>query len=131
MSLRSGQYKFKVTFAVEKTGEYAFFDVVVDVAEPEQAVTIELASQVRESVTQVISIENPTESEVVIPASEFQCNNEYIEITPATLKIPARSERGFEIHYRPLTATADEECDLVLENAVLGMFKYKLLLRGL
>lgn len=131
MSLKSGQFNFAVTFKAEKTGEYAFFNVVVNVEEPAHVTTIELASQVRESVSQVINIENPTEVEVEIAASEFQCNNEYIEITPATLKIPPKAERGFEIHYRPLSATADEVCDLTLSNNVLGMFKYQLVLKGL
>lgn len=69
----------------------------------------------RESVSQVVSIENPTEEEVTIPSSEFKCDNEYVEITPATLTVPARSERGFEVHYRPLIASSEEEaCDLIL-----------------
>jgi hypothetical protein len=34
-------------------------------------------------------------------------NNEYIEITPDTLKIPPKSERGFEISYRPLIVVAE------------------------
>jgi len=131
LSLKSGRYRFQATFKAEKTGEYAFYHVDVTVEEPELVSTIELASQVREAVSQVISIENPTEVDVTIPASEFQCDNEYIEITPPTLTVPARSERGFEVHYRPLIASEDEACDLVLQNAVLGAFKYKLLLKGL
>lgn len=45
--------------------------------------------------------------------------------------MPAKSERGFEVHYRPLVASEDETCDLVLQNVALGNFKYKLLLKGL
>jgi len=45
--------------------------------------------------------------------------------------VPPGSERGFEVHYRPLVASEDEECDLTLNNAILGAFKYKLLLKGL
>jgi len=131
LSLRSGHYRFEATFKAQKTGEYAFYNVDVTVEEPELIGTIELASQVREAVSQVISIENPTDGEVTIPSSEFQCDNEYIEITPPSLTVPARSERSFEVHYRPLTASEDETCDLVLRNAVLGAFKYKLLLKGL
>ena len=131
LSLKSGRYRFQATFKAEKTGEYAFYHVDVTVEEPELVSTIELASQVREAVSQVISIENPTDVDVTISASEFQCDNEYIEITPPTLTVPARSERGFEVHYRPLIASEDEACDLVLQNTVLGAFKYKLLLRGL
>ena len=60
-----------MTFKAEKTGEYAFYNVEVVVEEPDQVQTIELASQVREEVSAVISIENPTENEVTIPSSEF------------------------------------------------------------
>jgi len=45
--------------------------VDVTVEDAELVDTIELASQVRESVSQIINIENPTEVEVTIPASEF------------------------------------------------------------
>jgi len=68
---------------------------------------------------------------VTIASTEFTCDNEYIEITPESLVIPARSERGFEIHYRPLITSEEETIDLTLNNAVLGVFKYKLLLKGL
>mmetsp|Transcript_39618 Transcript_39618/g.60633 ORF Transcript_39618/g.60633 Transcript_39618/m.60633 type:complete len:219 (-) Transcript_39618:134-790(-) len=54
-----------------------------------------------------------------------------MEITPEQLVIPPKSERGFEIHYRPLVTSEEEIIDLVLNNAVLGMFKYKVALKGL
>lgn len=48
------------------------------------------------------------------------------------MKIPARSEKGFEVHYRPLISSKDTETtNLTLTNAILGSFKYKLLLKGL
>lgn len=131
LSLKSGQYRFEATFTAEKTDEYAVYFVDVTVEEPELISTIELASQVRESVSQMISIENPTDVDVKIAASDFHFDHEYIEITPATLTVPARAERGFEVHYRPLVSSEDETCDLVLQNPVLGSFKYKLLLKGL
>ena len=43
----------------------------VTVEEAELVDTIELASQVRESVSQMINIENPTDVEVTISANEF------------------------------------------------------------
>jgi hydrocephalus-inducing protein len=57
-------------------------------------------------------------------------SNEYIEITPDLIKVPPKSERGFEINYRPLIVS-EQEVDLVLKNPALGDFKYKLLLKGL
>jgi hypothetical protein len=131
LALKTGNYSFTVTFKAQKTGEYSFFKVNVTVDEPGLLQTIELCSQVRESISQTINIENPTDAEVTIPASEWQCGNEYVEITPSTLTVPARQERGFEIHYRPLIASDEAACDLSLQNATLGTFKYKLALKGL
>lgn len=51
LSLKSGSYTFQVTFKAQKTGEYAFYNVNVTVEEPQAVETIELASQVRESVS--------------------------------------------------------------------------------
>lgn len=124
LSLKTGSYKFKVTFKAEKTGEYAYFNVDVTVEEPDQVQTIELASQVREEVSALINIENPTDVEVVIPNTEFVCDNEYIEITPASLTVPPKSEKCFEVHYRPLMASEELTVDLTLKNAVLGSSKY-------
>jgi len=45
--------------------------VDVTVEEADLVDTIELASQVRESVSQIINIENPTDQEITIPSSEF------------------------------------------------------------
>jgi hypothetical protein len=36
LCLKSGNYKFEVKFMNEKTGEYAFYNVSVDVEEPEE-----------------------------------------------------------------------------------------------
>lgn len=44
LSLRSGSYRFEVTFRAEKTGEYALYNVDVTVEEAGLVATIELAS---------------------------------------------------------------------------------------
>lgn len=77
-----------------------------------------------------MTIENPTDAEVTIAKNQFTYQNEYIDVTPDVLKIPPKSERGFEISYRPLNLL-EQEVDFVLKNPVLGDFKYKLLLKGL
>jgi hypothetical protein len=131
LCLKSGNYKFEVKFMNEKTGEYAFYNVSVDVEEPEDPIqTIELLANVRESVQHIVNIENPTDLEVTIPASEVTCDNEDIEILPNSLVIPPRAERGFEINYRPLVASEDVTTDLIIQNGVLGQFKFRLVLRG-
>ena len=82
MSLKSGQKKFKATFKADKTGEYSFYNVVVTVQEAGLIEKIELISQVRESVSSIIHVENPTDGDVKILPNEIVCNNEDIEIKP-------------------------------------------------
>ena len=125
-----GNYKFTVTFKNEQSGEYLFYKVAVTATESDLLDKIELVSAIRESVSRMVTVENPTESEVVINRSQFVGANEQIEINPETLKIPPKSERPFEINYRPLIVS-EQELDLTLKNPVLGDFKYKLLLKGL
>ena len=103
--------------------------LAVQATEADLLETIELVSPIRESITRIVTIENPTDSEVIIAKSQFTCTSEYIEISPDQLKIPPKSERGFEISYRPLIIS-EQEVDLVLKNPILGDFKYKLQLKG-
>lgn len=78
----------------------------------------------------MIIIENPTANDVEISKDEFDYTNEYIEITPDSITIPAQSERGFEISYRPLVVSEQKEM-LLLKSAALGTYKYELILKGL
>jgi hypothetical protein len=80
---------------------------VVDVEEPEDAISIDLSSPVRESVSQIVQIDNPTDVEVTILATNFKNDNEFVELTPEKLVIPPRSERPFEVHYRPLLVSGE------------------------
>jgi hydrocephalus-inducing protein len=68
---------------------------------------------------------------VEILKSQFVIVNEYIDVTPEVLKIPAKQERGFEIHYRPLIVKELDVAEIVLKNPVLGEFKYKLNLKAI
>ena len=125
LTYKAGLSKFVVTLKNESTGEYLFYKMNVQATEPDIIDKIELVSPIRDSVSKAITIENPTDSEVVIQRNMFTINNEYIEIMPETLKIPPKSERAFEIQYRPLIVS-EQEVDLILKNPVLGDYKYKL-----
>lgn len=102
LAYKAGTYKVKVTFLNETSGEYLPFILSVNATEPDLLENIELSSPIRESISRIVTIENPTDSEVVIAKSQFTCASEYIDIGPDQLKIPPKSERGFEISYRPL-----------------------------
>jgi len=129
LAYKVGAYKVKLTFLNESSGEYLSYVLSVQAGEADLLETIELVSPIRESVSRIVTIENPTDAEVVIAKSQFTCTSEYVEIGPEQLKIPAKSERGFEISYRPLIIS-EQEVDLILKNPVLGDFKYKLQLKG-
>jgi len=130
LAYKVGSYKVKLTFLNETSGEYLSYILQVQAGEADLLETIELASPIRESISRIVTIENPTDTEVIISKSQFTCTSEYIDLGPEQLKIPPKSERGFEISYRPLIVS-EQEVDLVLKNPVLGDFKYKLQLKGL
>lgn len=130
LAYKIGAYKVKLTFLNETSGEYLSFVLNVTATEADLLETIELISPIRESISRIVTIENPTDTEIIIGKSQFTCTSEYIDLGPEQLKIPPKSERGFEISYRPLIVS-EQEVDLMLKNPVLGDFKYKLLLKGL
>ena len=107
-----------------------FYKLSITATEPDLIEELELASPVRESVMRIISIENPTDQELEVPKTQWVMANEYLDIQPEVLKIPPKSERGFEVHYRPLIAS-EQTCDLELKSPILGNFKYKLVLKGM
>ena len=102
LAYKIGAYKVKLTFLNETSGEYLSFVLQVQATEADLLETIELQSPIRESISRIVTIENPTDTEVVILKTHFTYVSEYIDIGPDSLKIPPKSERGFEIYYRPL-----------------------------
>ena len=132
LALRAGQYKFTATFKAADSGEYIFYNFQVTVEDNPDVETIELVSPIRESVSEAIMIENPTDQEVEINRSQFTINNEYVEIIPETQVLKAGESRDFTIRYLPLMVSDTfQECELVLKNPILGDFKYNLNLKGI
>ena len=102
LAYRGGLYKFTVNFKNQTTGEYIQFKVNATASEPDLLDKIELISCVRETAVKEIMIENPTDKEIEIPKSQFVFVNDTILIQPDVLKIPPKSERHFDILFRPL-----------------------------
>lgn len=102
LAYKTGIYKFMITFKNEASGEYLLYKMQITATEPDLIDRIELASPLREMISKIVTIENPTDMEVTIAKNQFIFSNEYIDVTPDVLKIPPKSERGFEISYRPL-----------------------------
>jgi len=66
LAYKVGIYKFIITFKNESSGEYMFFRIQITATEADLFEKIELISPIRESISKVISIENPTDTEVTI-----------------------------------------------------------------
>jgi hydrocephalus-inducing protein len=69
LAYKVGAYKVKLTFLNETSGEFLPFILTVNASEGDLLETIELASPIRESVSRIVTIENPTDAEVVINRS--------------------------------------------------------------
>lgn len=66
LAYKAGAYKVKITFMNESSGEYLSYILAVQVTEPDLLERIDLVSPIRESISKIITVENPTDSEVVI-----------------------------------------------------------------
>lgn len=90
-----------------------------------------MATIVRDTVTKMITIENPLGKDVVfdeqnITFEDDSCN---LLFSPIPFKIPAEAERNFEIKYRPLVV-GQKQNKLTLINDDLGTLVYDLNLEG-
>jgi hypothetical protein len=66
MALKVGMYKIVITFKNESSGEYLFYRMNIQASEPDIIDRIEMSSAIRETVSKVVTIENPTDHEVTI-----------------------------------------------------------------
>lgn len=78
-----------LTFKEKETGEYCFYNFTVTVEESKEVQNLELVSEVRESCSHGVVIENPTADDIKINRAMFTVSNEYIEITPEEFTVKA------------------------------------------
>lgn len=71
LALRAGVYKFTSTFKAKDSGEFIFYTYQITVEDNAEVETFELTSPIRESVSQSIIIDNPTDQEVEVNRSQF------------------------------------------------------------
>lgn len=91
---------------------------------------IELQAIVREQVSKLITTVNPLNKPVEIKKEQLTADNANINFNPQNFTIPAHSEFGFEIQYRPLLVK-EEQSKVSLKSPELGDFIYPLSLKGL
>ena len=123
-------YKFKSTFKAKDSGEYLFYTFQITVEDNPEVETLVLESPIRESVSQSVILENPTDQEVEVNRAQFTIQNEDEEIHPESQVFKPHESREFQIRYLPLMIS-ESEAEMSLRNPVLGDFHYKLVLKGL
>lgn len=73
--------------------------------------------------SKIITIENPLGQSVEIKKEHLVSENENISFHPSTFTIPANSEFGFELIYRPLLVK-EESSRVILKSPDLGEFVF-------
>ncbi len=110
-----------MTFKNEQTGEYLFYNVNFKSTAPGIISTFHLTSQVRKSISEVISISNPLPSHVTINTTSH-----ISDITlPSNFIIGAQSEGKCMFEYMPLKV-GDTSGKIVLTSSDLGVYQYEL-----
>lgn len=84
----------------------------------------------REVATKLITIENPLAVPIEVKKEHLTTDSEFVSFNPGAFSVPARSEFGFEVVFRPLLAV-ETNSKLVLKSPELGEFIYPLKLQGL
>jgi len=111
----------QVTLKNEDTGEYLFYQVTFKSTPPGIIGTINLTSQVRKSVSDVIKISNPLSSPVTMSAS-----SNVPDITmPASFVIGAHDEGKCMFEYLPLKV-GQSTGKITLQSSDLGVYQYEL-----
>lgn len=114
-----------------------------------------MVSPIREATTHQVVLENPTDFEVKIERNQFtlvnenappvgtkppakgqpvvdtSLDNDNIEILPLEFVLKPHETKEFTIKYRPLMTTEKDDYMLTLKNAVLGDYKFKLMLKAI
>eukprot|EP00826_Nyctotherus_ovalis_P009987 TRINITY_DN12651_c0_g2_i3.p1 TRINITY_DN12651_c0_g2~~TRINITY_DN12651_c0_g2_i3.p1 ORF type:complete len:921 (+),score=283.65 TRINITY_DN12651_c0_g2_i3:189-2951(+) len=130
LAYKAGKASFSIRFNNDTTKEYAWYNIELDIAPPEPIATLELSSVVRESVSRLVTIENPLDTPVSIDKAQFAADNEHVFVTPESLTVAPHKESAFEVNFRPLVVES-KEAKLTLNNPELGVFTYNLVLNGL
>lgn len=129
-SLKANSNTLIITFKNSQTFEYMQYKLPLTFNPPDIMSNIELTSVVRESVSQLITIENPLPQQVAIKSDQFVSDNDSISFNPSNFTIPAKSEFGYEVSYRPLIA-GDFQSKFSLKSPELGDFNYQMQLKGI
>ncbi|XP_049866429.1 hydrocephalus-inducing protein homolog [Pectinophora gossypiella] len=108
----------KVMFVNEKTREYQFYEVNVQVTPSQIVATLKFVSRARESVQQEVKVANPLQQEAVfnIKCDKLSCAE--------VIKVARQSESKLQMTYSPLVVGEFEDY-LTIENYIVGTYMYR------
>lgn len=122
-----------VNFENVETKEYVFYQINMETSPGDAFEATSLVGQVRDLITENITITNPLKEEVSINQNQIHCDNEYIDIKNKNFTIKAESEAVIEISYRPLIKSQKDSYStsiITIKSPELGELKYPLILKG-
>lgn len=129
-ALKQTVNKMTIYFKNPTTHEFLFFRVNINVGPGDPVAKLEMVSVVRETVSKLITIENPLNIPVIIKKENLISEHECLTFNPPSFTVQARSEAGFEVVFRPLIAgNLQTKCRLI--SPELGEFVYLMNLTGL
>ena len=118
-----------INFENPETKEYLYYQINMSSQTADQFSVTTLSGQVRELVTNNLTIVNPLKEDISIQSNQLSCDNEYVLIKPNAFTIKAESEISIELIYRPLLVNQINSM-ITIKSPELGDLKYPLILKG-
>ena len=128
-SLKQGNFVIRAVFKNLKTNEFIYYLFEANVGESKILKNIPIVSSVRDSVSQVILIDNPLSKEVIINSNDLELNSNNVFIkSQFPLVLKPNLDFGLELIFRPLIEFDNKIIALTIKTEDLGIFKYNLVL---
>lgn len=102
--LKASQVKFSLYLRNPVTFEFISYKINLTINPSEPLKETNLTSLVRETSSKLITLENPLSVPVLIKKEMIMIESDVVYVSPNNFTIPAKSEFGFELIFRPLLA---------------------------
>ncbi len=121
----------QVRFSNPLNGEFIYYNFTVEFTKSQIFQTISLETMCRQSVRQIISIENPLPEKgpIVLQSEWWNCTSKEIRVK-VLQEMSGAAETNIEVEFRPLVVRRDYSADLVVQCEGLGEYRFKLLLNS-
>lgn len=123
----------RITFTNEVTGEYLFYELKLTATEAGVMDTLTLNCPVRQSVKQMITLENPLRAgggSITFPTDWWECDDPNVRVTQVG-DMADQAEGTFEVEFRPLVVCEEgKPARLKLFIDQLGTYTYDMTLKS-